>query len=116
MHRFEIYADNTLIGHSELEFGDPPMGVAFGRFYPTDAYAGFQPRFVAAAGADAPGLSVTVRLGGGPVLPCSGGVGIQDCSAELGAEGIEVSALGISYPAYEELFPQHVASYEAQFR
>ena len=36
---FSIFYDDVLIGRSELERGDPPMGVAFGRFEPTDAFA-----------------------------------------------------------------------------
>jgi hypothetical protein len=34
---FEIYAKDTLVGHSALELGDPPMGVAFGKFIPAEA-------------------------------------------------------------------------------
>ena len=36
--RFEVLSGDTRIGWSELEFGDPPMGVAHGRFYPSDFY------------------------------------------------------------------------------
>jgi hypothetical protein len=33
------YFSWRLIGRSELESGDPPMGVAFGQFEPTDTFA-----------------------------------------------------------------------------
>jgi hypothetical protein len=33
MARFEVFADTTKIGSSELEKGDPPLGVAFGSFF-----------------------------------------------------------------------------------
>ena len=36
---FGIFHGDVLIGRSGLESGDPPMGVAFGQFEPTDAFA-----------------------------------------------------------------------------
>jgi hypothetical protein len=36
---FGIFHGDVLIGRSELESGDPPMGVASGQFEPTDAFA-----------------------------------------------------------------------------
>jgi len=36
---FGIFQGDMLIGRSALERGDPPMGVAFGQFEPTDAFA-----------------------------------------------------------------------------
>jgi hypothetical protein len=38
-HMFDIFHGDVLFGRSELESGDPPMGVAFGQFEPTDAFA-----------------------------------------------------------------------------
>jgi hypothetical protein len=38
-HMFGIFHGDVLIGRSELESGDPPMGVALGQFEPTDAFA-----------------------------------------------------------------------------
>src|SRR5262245_2037090 len=35
---FDIFHGDVLIGRSELESGDPPMGVAFGQFVPADAF------------------------------------------------------------------------------
>ena len=36
--KFNIYADGELIGWSEFEMGDPPMGGVAGNFYPMPAY------------------------------------------------------------------------------
>jgi hypothetical protein len=58
---------------------------------------------------------LSVRTSTGTVLEASGGVHIADHSAELGPEGIEASVLGIPYPAYATLFPEHVDAYERQF-
>jgi hypothetical protein len=38
-HMFGIFHGDVLIGRSGLESGDLPMGVAFGQFEPTDAFA-----------------------------------------------------------------------------
>lgn len=116
MPRFEVLSGSTLVGHSELEAGDPPMGVAVGRFVPLPAYESIRSMVVASAEKDQSQLELSVRLAGGPVLPTQGGVQLIDFSAELGAEGLQVHALGIGYPLYQELFPMHVAAYENQFR
>lgn len=115
MPRFEVFLGSTLVGHSDLELGDAPMGVAFGRFVPNSAYRAFQPTVVAACNGPQDHLLLEVRLAGGDALPAQGGVQLMDASAEFGSEGMEVSVLGIGYPLYEELFPQHVAAYDAQF-
>lgn len=112
--RFAIYNGEVLVGWSELELGDAPMGVAVGRFLPTPAYRLIQPQVVAAQGSASQGLQLSARTPGGVPLDCIG-VCITDYSAELGASGLEVSVLGISDPPYAQLFPQHVAAYERQF-
>jgi hypothetical protein len=45
-----------------------------------------------------------------------GGVFIQDLSADLGPEGIEVSILGLDGESYRRFFPKHARAYEDQFR
>lgn len=39
--RFESKLREEIIGYSDLEFGDPPMGVAGGLLVPTGAYQSF---------------------------------------------------------------------------
>ena len=89
------------------------MGVAIGRFFPLVAYRAIQASVVAAR--DGSGsqshLALAVRPVGGAVLPAEGGVQLVDFSSELGPEAIEVHVLGVGYPLYEELSPQHVAAY-----
>jgi hypothetical protein len=114
MPRFEVFANTTAIGYSELEYGDPPMGVALGRFFPLPGYEAIQPRVVAARAGLQTHLALTVRTADGHSIPAQGGVQINDCSAELGPEGIEVAVLGIGYPLYEELFPGRYAQYAAR--
>lgn len=40
-------------------------------------------------------------------------MGIMDY--DDGSDSIEVNVFGISYPAYETLFPEHVEAYERQW-
>jgi hypothetical protein len=107
MPRFEVYCGNTLIGWTDLESGDAPMGVALGRLIPSSDYASMR-------SATLQGL-LTIRVAGGECLTPQI-VHIDDYSAELGPEGLQISALGIRYPAYAQLFPHHVRAYEQQFK
>jgi hypothetical protein len=116
MPRFEVLASSTVIGHSDLESGDPPMGAACGRFNPLPSYSQVKEACVAARDSYQDHLALSVRLVGGEPLPAQGGVQILDFSAELGAEEIEVHVVGIGYPLYQELFPGHVLAYENQFK
>jgi len=112
MPRFEVLSAGVLVGHSDLESGDPPMGVATGKFLPLPAYDAIQESVVALReGGSQAHFSLTVRKVGGQELDPVGGVRISDYSAELGSEGLEVEALGIGYPLYGELFPDQVAAY-----
>jgi hypothetical protein len=116
MSRFEVFSGTTLIGYSDLESGDPPMGVALGRFTPLPSYASIKKAVVAARERDQSDLCLSVRASNGLILPAQNGVQILDFSAELGAEELEVHVVGIGYPLYQELFPSHVKTYENQFK
>ncbi len=111
MSTFSIYSHEVLVGHSSLELGDPPMGVAFGLFRPVPEYSTIRAECIANH-ADQTHLALTVRTENNTVLTCAG-VCIMDC--DDGPDSIEVNVLGISYPAYETLFPEHVAAYGRQF-
>jgi len=97
--RFEILYENTVIGTTSFELGDPPMGVAFGKFTPTPAYRRDDIT-------DNNQLSAWVA---GRAIPAEG-LGIEG-TVESGE--MEVTILGIPYPLYAELFPGHVEAYKA---
>jgi hypothetical protein len=113
--RFEILANGVAVGCSNLEGGDPPMGVAGGRFLPYSTYPAIQSSVVESRDGSQAHLGLVVHLADGLEVPSSGETRITDYSAELGDEAISVEVLGIPYPLYEELFPKHVAAYRAQF-
>jgi hypothetical protein len=112
MHRFQVLVGSEVIGFTHLEFGDPPMGVAFGAFIPNERYAAFRE---ATAPLETGVRAVSLQAPDGSIVP-SEGTYVRDMSAELGEEGLEVEALGIPYPLYETLFPEHVRAYESQFK
>jgi len=114
--RFVIKVGNEIVGFSDLEYGDPAMGVAGGRFVPTPAYKSIQQQCIAGRDVWEPIPNLTVELEEGQRIEGSGGIQIIDFSPELGEKGVEVHVNGIPYPLYGELFPQHVEAYRKQFR
>lgn len=112
--RLEIKLGNEVVGFSELEAGDAPMGVAGGRFWPTPAYSSFQRHCIEYRDSWVLIPELTVSFTGGEPIECSSGVVIEDYSPELGEIHVEVS--GIPYALYGELFPQRVQAYKDQFK
>jgi hypothetical protein len=119
---FCIFHGNVLIGRSKLECGDPPMGVAFGRFEPTDAFAALRAEMTSARDGsgkeqrDMRFLSgLCAKTVGGTVIVCSH-VEVIEYGEVDDPLGWEVSCLGIEYPLYNELFPHHVKAYEDLFK
>jgi hypothetical protein len=113
--RFEVKVGNETIGHTELEAGDPPMGVAGGRFLPTAAYYSIQTHCIKHRDnwVAIPELSVSTPAG--VQLECSGPIQILDFSRELGAADIQIEVCGIIKPPYAELFPHHMRACKKQF-
>jgi hypothetical protein len=113
MHRFTVYCSGVLIGHSALESGDPPMGVAFGRFSPLPAYEKVRQEIITTWGSTQEQLllSVVDTLSGATLL-AQGGVQIFD-AVGFEQEEMELQVAGIPYPLYEQLFPGRYAAYEA---
>jgi hypothetical protein len=109
MYRFELYSGAALIGWSNLEAGDPPMGVAFGTFVPSPAFD-----TILSTATDNLGnqvyRDVTVHSGDGEV-PNEGGVAFVDGTNRSGPGACEVTVYGIPYPLYEILFSLHVEEY-----
>lgn len=109
---FAIISGGRILGYSELEQGDPPMGVAFGRFIPAEGFGVFvQTVPPDATGGDRVQIwnNLEARSANGAVLQCAG-VGIRyDLDGEFACE---VEVLGIGSPLYEEMFPHLVEAYD----
>jgi hypothetical protein len=93
---FSIHSKGRLVGFSELEHGDPPMGVAFGLFVPADGYALIRDECTRNH-SDQTALELSVKTSTGVAIACVG-VAILDGSAEAGEDFPEVEVLGIPYP------------------
>ncbi len=103
--RFEVVVDDVVVGWTALESGDSPMGVALGRLHPNDAYADVKS-----------GSSFRVQAAGGEFLEPSAGVHVEDHSAELGADAIEISVHGLDAAIYEKYFAAHLRAYEDRWK
>ena len=114
--RFEVKLGNEVVGFSELEGGDVPMGLAFGRFFSSAAYSSIQPYCISHRDHWVPIPELTVSLAGGVPIQCSGSIQMIDLSPELGEAGIQIHLNGVTNPPYGELFPHHVETYKKQFR
>ncbi|WP_236451613.1 hypothetical protein [Stutzerimonas stutzeri] len=113
MGKYAIYSRDELVGYSELESGDPPMGAAFGTFTPSNAYIMIQ-RECITNHANQSALKLSVRTEAAVIIQCSG-VSILDYSAEADSAFIEVNVLGIPSALYEKLFPEQVIAYSRRF-
>src|SRR5262249_49768712 len=111
--RFEGKLGSTLIGHTDLEEVDPPIGVAEECFWPTPAYSSIQSHGTTHRGSWVPIPELPVALPGRYALPHDRPTLILDDSADLNE--IRVEVCGIPYPLYGELVPQHVEAYKKQF-
>jgi hypothetical protein len=119
---FSIFDGANLIGHSALDKGDPPMGVASGRFEPTDSFSAMRSRMKPARNGAREELSdarfvsgLSAQTADGTAISCSS-VAVWEYGEAGAAFALEVECLGIGYPQYEELFPRHVQSYKDQFK
>ena len=113
---FEIWKDDVLIGHSKLELGDAPMGVAFGDFLETEKFASLRPQAERLDDYSRRWRKNLILKGSnGDTIECHAGIAIIEYGPPIKCDAIQVSCLGIGYPLYEELFPHHVKAYEESF-
>jgi hypothetical protein len=123
--KYLIEIDGKLIGYSDLEKADAPMGVVFGELIFTDLKFGYDflkeycennqielasdyPKDKMISTMDIPKLKITNDNG----IEIKG-VGNQITGMDN--EEYEISIFGIPYPFYEEEFPHHVKEYENMF-
>lgn len=114
---FQILFDGLLIGYSELENGDPPMGCAEGNFFPSADFEQFVSNKLPENDQDTAvkrwfGLSAITP--GGEQIEC---LDVVLFEYDYGSEKeFLVDVIAISYPLYETLFPGRYAAYEASFK
>ncbi|KAJ9430470.1 MULTISPECIES: hypothetical protein [Enterobacterales] len=102
---FEVRKDNKVIGFTELEFGDPPMGFVYGALTPTSCYRKLDSKPEYALFKCDGNLHVLTEF-----------ITIVDSSEEMGEESIEVTILIKSSEQYEKYFKHHLNNYNNKLK
>jgi hypothetical protein len=126
MKKYRIQLNSQLIGYTQFESADPPMGCVNGKveFDPSiEPYAFFSKHCKAnnlPVNEDDPdGKVIFTQTIPGLVAITPDGEAIEAVGAVIQgfeAEGYEIDVIGIPYPFYETEFPHHVESYENQYK
>ena len=98
MSRFDVLLGNVVIGHTDLDLGDPVQGIVKGTLEPTTEYL---------SGQAIESSKLSVRLSGSKDEFLNGVVAIDDYSADIGPNvtAIDVSVTGISQQNFRHFFP-----------
>jgi hypothetical protein len=105
--RFWIYSGSKVIGYSNLEKGDPSMGVSFGVFIPSKDYPSVENEVREAfAKNDFKNLALSAKqIRNGKIIDCVF-ISFTPPPVELPNEPIEITVGGIPHPEYSVLFPR----------
>jgi len=125
--KYFIFLDDNEIGWTELEYGDAPMGVAWGtinfhkREYGYNWLKSFCIKRKIVASTDYPeDKFITFNSDKYLKIKNEKGIKIKGVGGNQ-IEGMDddkfyVSILGIAHPFYEEEFPHHVKEYNERFK
>lgn len=102
--KYKIINKDKVIGITELEGSDPPMGFVFGSLEPTQFYT-----------SDINKTNCRIYTYETDEEISSESITIEDHSEELGEQCIEVTILIKSAEEYEKFFKHHLDAYEKQF-
>lgn len=124
--RYDIFLDNKLIGTTELEKADAPMGVVFGQIHFTDNildYAFFKKYCLInniELSYDYPeDKLISTRTTEKLKIINENEIEIKGLGNQIsGMDGdeFEITIEGLAYPFFEEEFPHHVKAYNDQFK
>ena len=123
---YNITLNGTLIGTSELEKADAPMGVAFVLIKfneiesPYEFFKEYCLKNNIVINTDDPEFEfIDTQVISELKVFRQDGMEIQGVAGNaitgMKGEGYEISILGIPYPFYEEEFPNHAAEYKTMF-
>jgi hypothetical protein len=124
--RYNIFLDDKIIGTTELEKADAPMGVVFGNVTFDNIVSGYDflktycltnnIEIITDYSDDK--LIATTDISNLKVINPNGieikgqGTNINGMDSDV----FEITILGVSYPFFEEEFPHHVKAYNDQFK
>ena len=116
---YRVFYSDDCIAESELENGDPPMGCVSGLLIQSDTIQSFSELLIKLGGTESDGeyrleLNELFRVVGSSdkALHYSGG----QIMAYPELDEVLIDLVGIPYPNYAKLFPDHVKAYENQFK
>lgn len=123
---YNIFLDNELIGTTGLENADAPLGVVFGTITFSDEVIGYdfikeycEEKKIELVNDDPEDKIISTRTLPGITVVNDKGVEIKGTGNQItGMDGdqYEIYIEGITYPFYEEEFPQHVKHYGDMFK
>lgn len=124
--RYDIFLDDKIIGTTELEKADAPMGVVFGRIHFINIAGNYDfikryclennielandlpvEKLISTRTID----NLKVRNEGGVEIK-----GIGNQISGMDSDKFEIIIEGVAYPFFEEEFPHHVKAYNDQFK
>ena len=107
---YEVFYKNTIIGLTELENADPPMGFVHGAFKINDQY--HKNKKAILAGLDEVAIYSPSTHEALPVESVS----IEDYSEEFGEVEVQITVLIKTSEEFDKHFLHHRKAYEQQFK
>ena len=118
-HMYRLLYNGTALAMTELENGDPPMGCVSGLLSGFGAIQGFADLLVEMGGTD-DDCEYRLELNSKFSLVSESNQSLKYSGGQIMVypelEEALVDVVGIPYPEYGELFPEHVKRYENQFK
>jgi len=123
---YSIFLDNIMIGTTQFEKADAPMGVVFGLIEFVDSKMGYDfikdyctKKQIDLVSDYPDDKLISTRTIDGLKVVNNAGVEIKGIGNQidgLDSVGFEISIEGIPYPFYGEEFPNHVKDYENMYK
>jgi hypothetical protein len=123
--RYNIFLDDKIIGTTELEKADAPMGVVFGQIHFTKIISGYDffrnyclENNIELANDSPEDKLISTRTIKSLKVISESGMEIKGLGNQIsGMDGeFEIILEGVSYPFFEEEFPHHLKAYNDQFK
>ena len=111
---YEIRKKGLILGHSLLESGDAPMGVALGAFWPAEKFSDFKQAEQAMEDGNQRRWLDCSLYNQHRVQVDEASVVIIEIGESDAPFSLTVTCF-LPYPKYEEMFPHHVEAYRSAF-
>ncbi len=124
--KYIIEINEERIGYTLFEYGDPPMGVVFGKVVFDTLKSGYAylKKYCAENNViinddDIENKLINTQDISGIIVSSENGAEIKGIATSMGgmdSEGYEIEIIGIPYPFYGIEFPEHVNEYDEKFK